>query len=343
MKQAFEIISALPDGFYDFETDQILSYFPTPTLIELEGERSPPLFVSILLHGNEYTGLKAAQALLKKYTDGLPRSLYLFIGNVTAAARGLRVIPGQTDYNRCWPGTEMADNDETRMMQSVFDRVTQEPLFAAIDVHNNSGLNPHYAGITRVTQENQHLAAMFNHIGLVFTRPKGVSTMAFDHVCPAAILECGRPGHAPGIEHATELLDALLHMDHFPHRPVAAHDLQLMRTLVTLNIPDHVSIDFDLSGPADLKFQQNFDHMNFTEIKEQDVFGYTNVARPLAISDQQGDDVTDQIVRIENGKIYLKQRLMPAMITMDEAIIRQDCLCHLLVDYTGESEYPGDH
>ena len=333
MKQTFEKISAVPDGFCDFEPEQILEFFPTTTLIELKGERSPPLFVSILLHGNEYSGLKAVQALLKKYADGLPRSLYLLVGNVTATAEGLRVIPGQTDYNRCWPGTEMAENDETRMMQAVMDRVTREPLFAAIDIHNNSGVNPHYAGITKVTQENQHLAAMFNHIGLVFTRPKGVSTMAFDHVCPAAILECARPGNALAIEHAIELLDALLHMDHFPNRPVAEHDLQLMRTLVTLNIPDQVSIDFDLASQADLRFQKNFDHMNFTEIKKQDVFAHTSVEKPLAITNQQGEDVTDQIVRVEDGKLYLNQTLMPAMITMDEAIIRQDCLCHLLVDY----------
>ena len=333
MKQALEIMSAVPDGFYDFEPEQILDFFPTTTLVELEGERSPPLFVSILLHGNEYSGLKAVQALLKKYADGLPRSLFLLVGNVTATAKGLRVIPGQTDYNRCWPGTEMAENDETRMMQEVFDRVTREPLFAAIDIHNNSGVNPHYAGITNVAQENQHLAAMFNHIGLAFARPKGVSTMAFDDVCPAAILECARPGNALGIHHATELLDALLHMDHFPHRPVATHDLQLMRTLVTLNIPDQVSIDFDLSSQADLRFQQNFDHMNFTEITTQDVFAHTSVEKPLLITNQLGEDVTDQIVRVEDGKLYLNQTLMPAMITMDEAIIRQDCLCHLLIDY----------
>jgi len=333
MKQDLEIMSTVPDGFYDFEPEQILDFFPATTLVELKGERLPPLFVSILLHGNEYSGLKAVQLLLKKYASGLPRSLYLLVGNVTAAAKGLRVIPGQTDYNRCWPGTEMRESDLTRMMQTVIDRVTSEPLFAAVDIHNNSGVNPHYAGITDVTQENQHLAAMFNHVGLAFTRPKGVSTMAFDGVCPAVILECARPGNALGIHHATELLDALLHMDHFPLQPVAAHDLQLMRTLVTLNIPDQVSIDFDLASQADLRFQKNFDHLNFTEIKPQDVFALTSVEKPLLITNQMGEDVTDAIVRVEDGKVYLKQTLMPAMITMDEAIIRQDCLCHLLVDY----------
>ncbi|MCP3687517.1 MAG: peptidase M14 [Gammaproteobacteria bacterium] len=333
MTEKLAILSALPDGFHDFETNQILEYFPTTTLIEIEGNRSPPLFVSILLHGNEYSGLKAVQALLRKYRNGIPRSLYLLLGNVSAAAQGKRVLAGQVDYNRCWPGTEMNANAETRLMQTVVERVAQGPLFAAIDVHNTSGVNPHYAGLTMVTQENQHLAAMFNHICQVFTRPKGVMTMAFNELCPAAILECGRPGDVAGIQHATELLDALLHMDHFPQRPVAAHDLQMVRTVATLNIPDSVSLDFNLNSQTDLRFDQNFDRMNFTEIKPQDVFAYSSVETPLIATDQQGKDVTGQIIRVEGGKVYLNSTFMPAMITLDESIIRQDCLCHLLVDY----------
>ena len=333
MNNKLVVTAELPDGFCDFEPDQILRYFPEPTLIEIEGRKSAPLFVSILLHGNEFSGLKSIQALFRKYGKDLPRSIYLFIGNVTAASQGKRVLPGQVDYNRCWPGTELDDCDEVRLMQSVVDYVNQKSLFAAIDIHNNSGFNPHYAGITKVTQENQHLAVMFNHIALVFRRPPGVSTMAFEDFCPAVTLECGLPGEPTGIQHATEMLDALLHLDHIPQRPVPAHDLQLVRAIATLNIPDHISFDFNLSDQVDLSFKQNFDHLNFTEILPHQVFAHTRVDKPLAIVDQQGIDVTEEIVRVEGGKVYLNNTFMPAMITMDEAIVRQDCLCHLLVDY----------
>ena len=333
MNKQLAVAKKLPDGFCDFEPSHILEYFPGPTLIELQGRKSPALFVSILLHGNEFSGLKSVQALLRKYGDDLPRSICIFIGNVTAAAQGKRVLPGQVDYNRCWPGTEMADCDETRLMQSVVERVCRKPLFAAIDIHNNSGFNPHYAGITKVTQDNQHLAVMFNHIALVFKRPLGVSTIAFEDICPAILLECGLPGEPTGIHHATELLDALLHLDHIPQRPVPVHDLQLVRTIATLNIPDHVSFDFNLSDQVDLSFEEDFDHLNFTEIQSHDVFAHTRIEKPLAITDQQGADVTDQIIRVEQGKVYLNNTFMPAMITMDESIVRQDCLCHLLVDY----------
>lgn len=333
LKPTLRFLNELPDGFVDLEVEDITSLFPEPTLIHLQGDKPLPLFVSILLHGNEFSGLKAVQALIRHYQNRLPRSLYLFIGNVKAAAKGLRVIPGQTDYNRCWPGTGMPENSETRMMQAVIDRVTANGLFAAVDVHNNSGMNPHYACMTDVTQHNQHLAAMFNHIALVFRRPKGVSTMSFDGVCPAVTVECGRPGDETGIKHATELLNALLHLDHFPEKPVASHDLQLVRSYVTVNIPDSVSIGFNVSEQADLIFDENFERWNFTEILPEHVFARTRVEQPLIATDQKGVDVSNRVIRVENGKVFLKRTLMPGMITTDEAIMRQDCLCYLMEDY----------
>ena len=106
-----------------------------------------------------------------------------------------------------------------------------------------------------------------------------------------------------------------------------------MRSLATLNIPDDVTFDFNLSAQADLRFESGFERMNFTEIKTTDVFAYTRVDKPLVITNQEGEDVTHEIMRVENGKVYLNRTLMPAMITLDKTIIRQDCLCYLLVDY----------
>lgn len=333
MNEQLSILEYLPVEFFSLSAINIRQIFPTPTLIRLKGEKTDPLFVSILLHGNEITGLRAMQSVLSRYASHLPRNLHLFIGNVAAAEANCRFLPTQIDYNRCWPGTEMEPNRMTGLMQQVFDEVTTTPLFAAIDIHNNTGTNPHYAGMTNVTQDNQHMAALFNHIGLVFKHPKGVSTMAFDNLCPALTLECGKPGDESGVLHAADFIDGLLHMDHLPQRPVAPHDLQLVRSMATLNIPDDVTFDFNLSAQADLTFEAGFERKNFTEVKTTEVFAHTRVSRPLAITNQDGEDVTDEILRIENGKVYLNKTMMPAMITLDKTIIRQDCLCYLMVDY----------
>ncbi len=336
------ILNELPEGFLDLKVENILELFPRPTLIHIKGDKPTPLFVSVLLHGNEYSGLKAVQALLGNYTAHLPRSIYLFIGNVCAAAEGLRVIPGQTDHNRCWPGTEMPANDETRMMETVFDHVTRDNLFAAIDIHNNSGFNPHYACISDVTRDNLHLAAMFNHIGLVIRQPKGLSTMSFDGICPAITLECGRPGEPAGIDHTVELLDGLLHIDHLPQRPLPAHDLQLMESFARVKVPQHIDFEFDLNGETELLFDPDFERYNFSEFHSHHVFARSRNSNPLMITNRYGNDITDQIIRVEHGKVFLNETLMPAMITTDESIVRQDCLCYLLTDYEPELNDSGN-
>ena len=332
MIEQFDRLHGLPDGFFDISSTDIRRLFPNPALIHLEGKGPDVLFISILLHGNEYTGLKVMQRILAEHLQDLPRSILLFIGNVRAAEENRRYLPDQVDYNRCWPGTEMEPNETSQMMQRVVEIAQGLPLFAAIDIHNNTGKNPHYACITDPSMQNQNLAARFNRVGMVFNH-KGVSTMAFDGICPAITLECGLPGDPQGIERACRFVEGMLTLDELPTNQPTRHALHLVESHLTLNIPEHVSFAFDPAADADLRFENDFEDRNFTLFDPHQVFGYTRVARPLSITNTDGHDVTDEILRVEDGRIYLNNTLMPAMITRDKLVIRQDCLCHLLQDY----------
>src|SRR5690348_11078871 len=89
----------LPAGFLDCSARDLHLLLDGPTLIELEGVRAAPLFASILLHGNEDSGLGAVQRVISRYArKPLPRSLMLLVGNVEAAAQGLRRLERQLDY-----------------------------------------------------------------------------------------------------------------------------------------------------------------------------------------------------------------------------------------------------
>ena len=332
MIENFDRLHGLPDGFFAISTANIRTLFPNPTLIQLDGKDPNFLFISILLHGNEYTGLKVMQRVLAEHAEDLPRSILLFIGNVRAAEVNRRFLPGQVDYNRCWPGTDQEPSPTSQMMQRVVEIAHGLPLFAAIDIHNNTGKNPHYACITDPSPENQNLAARFNRVGMVYNH-HGVCTMAFNGICPAATLECGRPGDPKGIEHACRFLEDMLTLDELPHTRPTRHALHLVESHLTLNIPEHVSFEFDPAADADLRFENDIEDRNFTPIGPHQVFGYTRVARPISITDTDGHDVTDDIIRVEEGKIYLNNTLMPAMLTRDKLVVRQDCLCHLLQDY----------
>ena len=175
-------INKLPDGLLECPLESLESLLGGPTLIHLPGRRPEPLFVTVLAHGNESTGFYALQALLKKYRDQeLPRALSVFIGNVAAASQGLRFLDGQSDYNRVWPGTEQPDAPETVMMQRVVDSMRARKAFASIDVHNNTGINPHYGCINRVDNQFLHLASLFSRTVVYFIRPTGVQSMAIRH------------------------------------------------------------------------------------------------------------------------------------------------------------------
>ena len=260
------ILHEIPDAFLTISYRDIKKVFDRPTLLHLKGDKSPALFVSILLHGNEFSGLEIMQDILQKYktTNGykLPRDLWIFVGNVDAAELGLRALEGQIDFNRAWPGTPNPNSNTAKLIQEVIDTISKDGLFASVDLHNNTGKNPHYGCISDVNEKNKYLCTLFNHIGMVFKSPKGVSTMAFDGICPAITLECSTPGNQPAKEKAFALIDDVMHMDHFPTKPVPKHDLQLVQNSATVKINKDVTIHFEDTGShenIDLVLVRNFD------------------------------------------------------------------------------------
>lgn len=322
----------LPPGLLEISASQLGDVLPGPALIHLPGRRTPPVFVSVLLHGNEDTGWLAAQAVLKKYAQAeLPRALSLFIGNVSAARSGVRRLDGQSDYNRVWPGGEEAPSDESAMMAQVVETMRTRGVFASIDIHNNTGLNPHYACINKLEPHFLHLAMLFSRIVVYFIRPRGVQSAAFAELCPSVTVECGKPGNPDSVAHAAEFMEACLHLSEFPVYPVAPHDIDLFHTVATVKVPAHASFGFN-SAEADINFLPELDHFNFRELERGIQLGRVrqDSSARLWVVNEDGDDIGDRMFDYHQGGIALKQRLMPAMLTRDERVIRQDCLCYLM-------------
>jgi hypothetical protein len=323
---------SLPPGLLDLPAARLGEVLPGPTLIHLPGRRTPPLFVSVLLHGNEDTGWLAARSVLAKYAGAeLPRALSLFIGNVDAARSGVRRLDGQPDYNRVWPGSDEAHPAERAVMQQVVDAMRERGVFASVDIHNNTGLNPHYACVNRLDQAFLQLATLFSRIVVYFIRPRGVQSAAFAELCPAVTVECGKPGSAGGVEHAAAFVEACLHLSGFPAQPVAPHDVDLFHTVATVKVPEDASFGF-AAADADIDFVPGLDHYNFRELTNGDLLGRVrpgSEARLQAL-DENGADIGDRLFDYRKGEITLRRPLMPAMLTRDERVIRQDCLCYLM-------------
>jgi len=328
---ALDVRPDLPEGFLSVTARELHRLLPRPTLIELPGRRAQPLFVSILLHGNEDTGLRAVQQVLARHAGReLPRALMLFVGNVDAARAGLRHLDTQPDYNRVWPGTPLVERPEAALMAEVVARVAARKPWASIDVHNNTGLNPHYACVNRLEASTLQLATLFSRIVVYFTRPLGVQSLALSPLCPAITVECGKAGVTAGDAHAADLIEAALQMDHWPAHPPRPEDLSIYHTVATVKIPPDVDFGFDtpdrrLDLPADCE------RWNFSDLERGLRWGWVRgEGIPLAVHDEVGREVFDDWFEIAGDELRLRRAATPSMLTRDERVIRQDCLCYLM-------------
>ena len=322
----------LPPGLLDTAAEDLHQILPGPTLIHLGGRREPPLFVSVLLHGNEDTGLIAVQRLLNRLRGHeLPRALSLFIGNVAAARYRVRRLEGQPDYNRTWPGTESPESEETRLMRQVFELMAQRRPFASIDLHNNTGFNPHYSAVNRTADQFLQLASLFGRTVVYFRRPKGVQTAAFAELCPSVTVECGKPGQDHGVEHALEYLEACLNLASIPDHPVAAHDIDLFHTVAQVHIRDEISFGIGETA-ADLALDRDLDRLNFRELPAGTELGVVREGggMPVVAYDEPGQEVTRSYFAVDHRRLVLTRPMMPSMLTLDERVLRQDCLCYLM-------------
>jgi len=321
----------LPAGLLDTPVENLHQLIPQPALFHLSGKRSDTLFVSVLLHGNEPTGFLALQRLLQKYhRQILPRPVSIFFGNTQAARLNLRRLDGQPDFNRVWPGTALPESPERQVMEQIVAAMRQRKLFASIDIHNNTGLNPHYACVNKLDDNFLQLGALFGRLLVHFTHPKGTQSAAFAEFCPAVTLECGRPGQEYGTEHAFELLDSCLHLAEIPSHPVAKQDIDIYHTAAQVTIADDATFSFS-EETADLFLNHDLERMNFTDISAGTVLGKTNHSRlPVIAKNEQGEDVTSRFFSNDAQRLILNRPAMPSMLTLDERVIRQDCLCYLM-------------
>lgn len=323
----------LPAGLLERPASALYQHLHGPTLITLPGRQERPLLVSVLQHGNEITGWEAVRRLLKSHNlhDELPRSLAVLIGNPQAARRGLRRLDDQPDFNRCWPGGNGVDREYGQLFRGIHDRLLQLRPLACIDVHNNTGLNPHYAAVNRIRADYLRLASMFAPKVVYFTVPGGTLSHSMSEFCPSLTLECGQAGAIHGTDHSLAFLEACLRLDGISLAPPDADAVHLYHMVATVKVADDVLFGFG-RVPVDLAFREDLDRFNFRELPAATSFGTlrNGALRPLTAVDNEGMDVTDRYFSFERGEVATRRDVMPSMLTRDRRVIRQDCLCYLM-------------
>jgi succinylglutamate desuccinylase len=342
----FKELDHIPDGLLERPASALYQQVHGPTLIHLEGRIKRPLVVSVLQHGNEVTGWEAIRRLLKSHYrfDELPRSLVILIGNPQAAKHRLRRLDDQPDFNRCWPGGNEMDSQYTRLFRQIHERMRQLRPLALIDIHNNTGLNPHYAAVNLIRSDYLRLASLFSSKVVYFTMPAGTLSLSMSEFCPSLTLECGQAGEIHGTDHTLAFLETCLHLETISGKPVDADAVHLFHMVATVSVNEEVLFGFG-HVPAELALREDLDKFNFCELPAGTSFGDLNgsTMQPLIARDPEGVDVTKDYFFFGRGQVETAKEVMPSMLTLDRRVIQQDCLCYLMdrIHYEFDEEVTG--
>ena len=316
-------IDCLPPGLLDVEAPALNDWLGAPTLLRLKGRERTPILISVLLHGNETSGWDGLRHVLRRHAAALPRDLLILIGNVEAAAAGVRTLPDQADFNRIWrPASGVA--------KEVLAGIGDEPLMAVVDLHNNTGKNPDYAVLTDLSPGSLGLAQLYGRVGVIVEEPDTVLTRAFAGRAPSIALELGPVGDPEANARAARYLNSLLDLAEVPAGRLG--DLRLFRTLARVHPPADAVFGFagaDL-GEFDLVLNGGIEASNFSQLPAGTEFGRAKSGFTLQVLDNNHRDVTDHFLEVRDGRILAARSLTPAMYTTDASVVRQDCLCYLM-------------
>ena len=325
-------INHIPEELLVARAEDLLDLLQTPTLFHIEGTNPQPLFICTLLHGNETTGFYAVQKLLNKYKDKtLPRSISLFVGNIAAAKEGQRRLDSQDDYNRIWPGSHHNDSAEKDMMQIITSIMEKKKPFASIDIHNNTGKNPHYGCINILNPHGLVLASKFSDIAVYFTDPKGVQSSAFSDFCPSVVLECGQAKDQSGADHAFSFLETILQLDELSSEN--SNSVTLYHTIARVIIPKTVALgDNSNEHRADIILNEQLEDENFHRIQPGTEFASfnSNKEKLIIVNSESSEDITNEYIERKDNKLLFKKPVTLSMFTTNERAIRQDCVCYFM-------------
>ncbi len=332
----FPIRDTIPAEFFSARPETLHRVFPKPTVLQLAGRRQPALFVSTLLHGNEHSGFFAVQRLLQQYSaGGLPRSLIIFLGNVSAAQQNLRFLPGQPDFNRIWRDCE---RPEGKAATEFLAWLAQRPLFAAVDLHDNSGLNPHYSCVTDMRAGHLQLAQLFSRQCIVSNTPSSTLTCNVADMAPTITAECGQMGNPLGADRAFRLLDALMHLEALPQTRPQHDDLVLYRCLGRFLIAPEAAIHVGDGHRHGFSLRPDLEHLNFTPLKVGTQLGTCADASWIGWErDEEAGDaapIGQEFLAVRNNRVVVTREFTPAMLTLQERAIRSDCLGYVMEPIT---------
>ncbi len=327
-----KVLDSLPPQFLELSHDQLLEHLGGPTLIRLEGKKRNPLFISMLLHGNETTSFYAVKDFFRK-TNYLKRDLILFIGNVEAAAQSLRHLDGQKDFNRIWDvSSQTGESDEEKMAKQVLDIVEAANPWASIDIHNNTGKNPLYGCVNHLEEDFLRLAGFFNRKVVYFNEPREVMSNAMAKFCPSVTLECGVSGDETVVRTVRKYIQKVLDHEKVSDLPDDSLMNHVYQTFGRIKFPRVLTIDFENEKESSnqMSLRPDIENMNFIPLNEGEPLGFVKDPSYFQVLDDQDNNITDEYFEIVDLEIRVKKTVIPSMFTKDTRVACSDSFGYLM-------------
>ena len=215
------------------------------------------------------------------------------------------------------------------MTQRVLSLMTERKVFACIDIHNNTGRNPHYAIVAKQADTHLALAREFSHRVVYATYPDTSCSVAFSKLCPSITIEAGLVGDASGIEHVSRYLIDCIESDDWQKN--AIQNFNLYHTVATIKIRRACSIGLVGEG-TDVELLPDVDRFNFNMLDPGTQIGFARNADStcLALEGVNDSSLLSDYFTTVHGEVRTVKPIMPAMLTTDCEIIKMDCLCYLM-------------
>lgn len=311
-----------------------LAWLGRPAVFHLAGrDRTRCRVLMGGLHGNEPSGFHAVHALLRD-PPAFPTDVVLILGNVPAALDEpgfyRRFLPDEEDMNRVWddrpPTTE-----QRRATRAIVDYLRPLPIESIVDLHNNSGFNPIYAV---VLDPNPTRVALARHWTRRYVHYEGLAMATFLEVfndqVPGVVVECGQSGDPEADRRA--LLGARSYLT--AERPwlsnLPGEDF-VYRSVARVLVPDDLDLTFaaEHAERSDITISPRIDRHNFEIIMAGTLLAWRSERGRLLVIDNRGRDVTDAYLVHNPGKIHLRRRIVPVMMTTNAEAAKSDCLLYM--------------
>lgn len=316
-----------------------LDSLPGPTVILQSGrDKSRTRALCTLLHGNEPSGLRAVHRWL---AEGLtPETNLVFILASVEAAKIApmfrhRQRPGHRDQNRCFHPPFL--DREGQIASAILQTLAATRPEALIDIHNTSGTGPSFGVTIRDDAEHRALTSLFTE-RLILTGLRLGALMEYsEQKVPTVTIECGGAQDEAAHQRAWEGLCRFATEPQVLVPPPSDWDIELLRHPVRVEIIPEASICYALQRNTgnSITLNPDIEHFNFGVLHKGQPLGWVAESglAYFRARNEAGHDVLDQILRIEDGRIFPAQDLRTFMITTNPVIAKSDCLFYAIADH----------